>query len=277
MNTLKFVDIRPEGPSVFAKYLDFLSRQKSWGWVVEHHATFSAEVMEGATAVKIAPSLSDEILPQLRVLPTQVRTSQVLDSFFQDEGGWYPRLILHEAIRSVLVQEARDLDIRAPGFVVGESKEARVAAGVLAEMGVSEIFLVGDPAVLEPQKHVLSRQQLGIRFNILNPDDLTLQAVSAGVMINTMDLRQNKSLLTDLSYFNFMKRAGYALDLNLFPLENLLLEEAERADLKVLPPVLVAETFTRLWFQRLKLSDDISNDEIRATWNTFLKENSSSV
>ncbi|KHD87813.1 MAG: hypothetical protein OM95_12445 [Bdellovibrio sp. ArHS] len=277
MSTLKFVDVRPEGLSSMAKYLEFFSRKKSLSWIVEHHAVFSFEIMQGASAVKIAPALSEEILSQLRVLPTQVRTSQVLDSFFPEEGGWYPRLLLHESIRTVLVQEARDLDIRAPAFVVGEGKESRVAAGVLAEMGISEIYLVGDPGVLEPQRQILSRQQLGIRFHILNPEDLTLQAVSAGIVINTMDLRDNKSLLTDLSYFNFMKRAGYALDLNLFPVENLLLEEAERADLKVLHPVLVAEAYTRLWFQRIGFGDDISNEEIRGIWNEFLKENSSSV
>lgn len=275
VNTLKIVELNPTGMGHFVKYLKFLSEQKGWGWEFEVHPEFSREGIQNATAVKVAPSLSAKILPQLTVLPTQVRSIECLDSFFRENGTWYPRLLLHEALRLVFVGEARDLDIRAPAFVVGDGDESRIVSSVLAEMGISDIYLVGDAGRLQPQKEILARSQLGIRFHVLPPEDLTLQAVSAGVVVNTVDLAKQKSLLTDLSYFNFMKRAGYALDLNILPEQNLLLDEAEKAELRVLPPVLIAVILTRLWLDRLDVGSELSTQDIRDTWMQFLKQSSS--
>lgn len=274
VSTLKIVELRPEGMGNFVKYLKFLSEQKGWGWEFEVHPEFSRDVIKDASAVKVAPSLSSSILPQLTVLPTQVRSIECLDSFFKENSTWYPRLLLHEALRLVFVADARDLDIRAPAFVVGDGDEARIVSSVLAEMGITDIYLVGDAERLKPQKDILSRSQLGIRFHVLPPEDLTLQAVSAGVVINTVDLSTQKSLLTDLSYFNFMKQAGYALDLNILPEQNLLLEEAEKAELRVLHPVLVAVLLTRLWLDRLQVGEELSNEDIRESWMQFLKQSS---
>lgn len=272
MSTLKIVEFRPEGMSPFIQFLQYLAKKKSWDWQFETLPEFSMEALNGAHAAKVFPRLSADILPQLKVLPSQVRSIETLDSFFNENGTWYPRLLLHEALKDVLISEARDLDIRAPAFVVGDNNEARVAAAVLAEMGVSDIYLVGAAETLQPQKEILARAQIGIRFHILIPDDLTLQAVSAGIIVNTVDLSQQKSLLTDLSYFNFMKHKGYALDLNLIPSQNLLLEEAEKAELRVLSPVLVATVLSQMWLQRLNVTG-VALTELRDEWNHFLKEN----
>ncbi len=67
-----------------------------------------------------------------------------------------------------------------------------VVASALAEMGVTEIYLVGDSGSLQQQQSILSRSQLGLRFHILIPDDLTLQAVSAGIVVNTVNLSEQK-------------------------------------------------------------------------------------
>lgn len=252
------------------RYLKFLAEKKSWNWEFSSMPQFSWEALQGAAAVKVAPVLSKDIVPQLKILPTQVRALQCVDSFFSEDGSWYPRLVLQEALRNVLIKEARDLDIRVPAFVVGHNEEARVASAVLAEMGISEIYLVGEIASLRQQQDILSRSQLGIRFHILPPQDLTLQAVSSGIVINTVDLSQDRELLVDLSYFNFMKADGYVLDLNLLPLENLLLEEAQKAELRVLSPVLIAEEVTRLWLKRLS-TEPVSDEEIHETWQVFLQ------
>lgn len=271
-------EIRADGqPGQFMRYLQTLSQEKSWGWHFETVTKLTPEVFAGAAGVKVEVRLSPEILPKMKVLPTQVRAVEVLDSFFSEDGAWYPRILLHEALRMVLVSEARDLDIRAPAFVIGCGEEARVAVSVLALMGVSEVYLVGEAAGLEVHEQMLLKSHLGIRFHTLPNDELTMQAVSAGIVVNTVDLAGQQALLTDLSYFNYMKGTGYALDLNLLPLQNLLLEEAEKAELRVLHPILVAEALTRLWLERLHPQHGLSTEEIRESWTRFLKENSSSV
>lgn len=279
VNIHKIVEINPNGVGFFMKYLKYLSEQKKWSWTFESHPEFSEDILKGASAVKVEPSLSPQILPRLKVVPSQVRELAVLDSFFQENGTWYPRLLLYEALRLMLVAEAPDLDIRMPAFIVGDNEESRVVVSVLADMGVAKFYLVGDPERLNLEKEFLLRSQLGIRVQILRPEDLTMQALSAGITANTMDLSSQKSLMMDLSYFNFMKQKGYVLDLNSSVTHNVLLDEAERAGLKALAPVLVAQVFTRLWLNRLdeEFSDELSDQEIQDSWTLFLKEISSSV
>nr|BFD67415.1 hypothetical protein HAGR004_24370 [Bdellovibrio sp. HAGR004] len=278
MSTLKIHEVCTSGThGQLIQFLQQLSSEKGWGWEFAVFTEFSEDALAGASAVKVEPKLSPVILPTMKVSTTQVRSVEVLDSFFPEDGAWYPRVLLHEALRQVLVTQARDLDIRAPAFVIGHNEEARVVASVLALMGIGDIYLVGEREGLWDHQQALQRSHLGIRFHALPTDELTMQAVSAGIVVNTVDLSAQQALLADLSYFNYMNGTGYALDLNLLPLQNLLLEEAEKADLRVLHPVLVAEALTLLWLQRLKPDHDLGRDEIRESWTKFLKQNSSSV
>lgn len=274
MSTIKLVEFRPEGMGPFMKYLEWLSQKKGWSWGFEVHPEFSWDVLKNSSAALVAPSLSSQIIPQLKAFPTQVRSVQYFDSFFWD-GAWYPRILLHEALRRVLVAEARDLDIRAPAFVIGDDDEVRVVISVLADMGIEEIYLVGVGGQLQAHKDILSRSHVGIRFHLVDAEELTLQALSAGILVNTLDLTDQKSLLTDLSYFNFMKGSGYVLDLNLLPEQNLLLEEAEKASLHVLRPVLVAAAVTFLFLERIQVGEELTMDQLLQSWAEFLKESSS--
>ncbi|KYG64950.1 hypothetical protein AZI86_12185 [Bdellovibrio bacteriovorus] len=276
MSTHKILDFGTGTHWAF-RFLQSLAQKKGLDWVFEHHDEFSMQALGGATAAFVDPLKSPTILPLFHVVPTQVRAVEILDSLFSDHGGWYPRLLIHEVLRRVFVAEARDLDIRAPAFVIGDGPLCRVAAAVIAEMGVSEIFLVGERADLEIQKKILSRSQLGIAFHVLAVEELTMQATSAGIVVNTADLSSQKALLTDLSYFNFMKQSGFALDLSSVMESNTLLDEARRADLRVLPYTLVMKSLMRLWLERLGADDLITDEEIVQLWSDFLKENPSSV
>lgn len=272
MNKNKIVEFHPSGPSLFSRFLVWYSQKNGWDWELDVQSDFSWSAMEGALAVHVDPSLAEQILPQVKTLPLLIRSVESLDSFFYEDVNWYPRLFSWEALRQVLVAEARDLDIRCPAFIVGDGDEIRVVASVLGELGVTDIFLVGEIEPLNKQKNILARAHMGINFYLLNSEELTLQAVSAGIIVNTVNLSERQALLTDLSYFNFMKRAGYVLDLNLVPSHNLLLEEAERADLKPLDPKLLAVTLTRLWLERLKPGQTFSKSDLLLSWTQFLKE-----
>lgn len=276
MNTRKIIEFSSQPQGSFVRFLQFYAKLKGWDWHFEYAPHFEAHRLEGASGAWVDAALSASILEKLPMVSTQVRAIQVLDSFFPENGIWYPRLLLHEALHSVLISEARDLDIRAPALVVGEDEGARVAATVLAEIGVAHIYLVGDATKLRLVQSTLSRSQLGIQFYVLPKEALTLQAISAGVIVNASDLSAQSDLFTDLSYFNFMKTAGYAVDLDLFTQQNLLLEEAANAGLRVLPSQLILQKLTQLWLSRLGISEP-SSDELHQTWAEFLKQNPSSV
>lgn len=277
MSTQKIVEINETGPGLFIKHFEYLANKNSWQYEFAIAKEYDVNAIRDATAVKVSISKSPSVLPGLSVLSTQVRAVEALDSFFKEEGFWYPRILLSDAIRNVLIAHARDLDIRNPAFVVGENAEIRVTASVLAEMGVSNIYLVGQAAQNQEHIRVLSRSHLGIKFFFLPMEELTMQSVSAGIVINSMNLNAHKGLLTDLSYFNYMAPKGYVMDLTLLPLENVLLEEAQKAELRVLHPSLVAAQVTLQWLERIRPQHGMSLSDIEKSWMDFLKENSPSV
>ncbi|XGC82105.1 hypothetical protein ACES2L_06360 [Bdellovibrio bacteriovorus] len=277
MKNHKIVEFTSGEPGLVVGFLKFLAQEQNWDWQFETITDFSLDALHGATAAYVDTRLSKEILPKLKMHSTETRSSLCIDSFFKEESTWYPRLLISEALRLMLVQEARDLNNRAPAFVVGTGELARVAANVLAEVGVSEIYLVGESAEGEELRHELMRALLGIKFHSVLPEDLTVQAVSAGIIINTVDLADNEELMRDLTYFNFMRNDGYVLDFNLLPLQNPLLLEATKAELKTLTPQALYARVVKQWLDRLEVGSYLTLEDLCESWMQFLKENSSSV
>ncbi|UOF02401.1 Rossmann-fold NAD(P)-binding domain-containing protein [Bdellovibrio reynosensis] len=277
MKNHKIVEFTSSEPGLFVGFLQFLAREQNWDWQFETLTDFSLDALQGASAAYVDTRLSKEILPQLKMHSTESRSSLCVDSFFKEENTWYPRLLIAESLRLILVQEARDLNNRAPGFVVGTGELARVAANVLAEVGVSEIYLVGESDEGQELRAGLMRALLGIKIHSVVPEDLTVQAISAGIIINTVDLSDNEELMRDLTYFNFMRNDGYVLDFNLLPVQNPLLLEATKAELKTLIPQALYAQVAKLWLERLEVGSYLSVEDLRESWMQFLKENSSSV
>jgi shikimate dehydrogenase len=278
MSTQKIYEVRPEGPSFFFRFLEFLAQKNNWALEFHHTTELTPAVYADAQAIYVDMSMSRPLLDDCQLQPTLVRNLQCLDSFFKDDGAWLPRNLIYEALRRVLITAARDLDIRQPAFVVGHDEKMRIVASLLAEIGFSEIYLVStDIADLEEEIEFLSRRQLGIRFHKIPADELTMQVVSASIVINSDDLSTDEPLLSDLSYFNYMKGNGYVLDLHWDAEHNLLLEEALNAELKTLHPELILWNLVLLWADRLNIETQMKVEELRENWIFFLKQNSSSV
>lgn len=278
MSTQKIYEVSPEGPSFFFRFLEFLAQKNSWPLEFHHTTELSPAVYADAYAISVEMSLSRSLLDDCQLQTTMVRNLQCLDSFFKDDGTWLPRNLIYEALRRVLITAARDLDIRQPAFVVGHNEKMRIVASLLSEIGFKDIYLVStDIADLEEEIEFLSRRQLGIRFHKIPADELTMQVVSAGIVVNSDDLSTDEPLLSDLSYFNYMKGNGYVMDLHWDSEHNLLLEEAVNAELKTLPPELILWNLVLLWMNRLNIPTQMKVEELRESWILFLKQNSSSV
>lgn len=274
----KIVEFRSEEPSTLFRFLQFLAAKKSGLFDLVKHDQYAPELLEGADAALFSFEQSRMLYPSLQVLPTQVRLLECFDFYLPENSKWYPRLLFYEAIHNVLVKRARDLDIRVPAFIVGQGECLRVAAAVCTELGYSEIYLIGENAAeLHRESRILSRGNLGIKFTVLPIEELTIQAVSASLIINTVQLPHESELLKDLSYFNFMNTGGYAFDCHLGNLESELMEEAERAELKVLYPTDLLQALVEIVLEKLKQSDLVSSAELLDWITDFKKENSPSV
>ena len=232
---IQLVDIQPDSIFCSERVFNFLKEQ---GFDVERsaHDSFSEDLLSTATLICFHPNYSEQLLPALPTLPTLVKAVQAFDSFVFEDGDWYPRLHCFEVLRDLLVQRAQSLDIREPAYVIGSSKVAQIAVAVAIYLGYSEVIVVGESqAELDILSTQVGRGFIGVKIKTLLVSDLTLQTTNSALLINTVPLDEEASLMSDLSYFNFMQREGIVLDLGKLAAKNHLLEEAEKAELRTVP------------------------------------------
>ncbi|MFM6927683.1 MAG: hypothetical protein ACKOX6_04425 [Bdellovibrio sp.] len=278
MSAKKILEFNASGPGAVLKVLQALLGDKPGAFEVLHHQNYSADLLDDASLALFSFAEAQKLLPQLPTLPPMAKSLQCFDAFSPEEGKWYPRLFLYEALRSVLVESARDLDNRSPAFVVGEGAELRVVSSVCALLGFAEVYLIGENSeVLAEDVRILSRGYFGVKFKVLPVEELTIQPVSGSLMINTVNMNQHENLLSDLSYFNFLKSTGYVLDCYLGHLQSPLLEEAEKAGLRVLQPASVLQSLVELCLDKIGMSEMYSPVELQSLIVKISKEISSSV
>ncbi len=216
---------------------------------------------------------SQKLIKQMTTLPTETRLLGCADCLFFEDGGWWPRLNLKDAMRELIIKKARNLDINESAFIIGEGPLLRLLASLVISFGFSKVFLVGLSLVdLHEQRDRLKKTFVGIDWRPLEASQLTMQTVGAAILINSMPLEANPALLNDLAYFNFMKNQGLVVDLNVFPLESALIEEAHRANLRVLTGFQVRAQQDYGFLHRLGLAHLISFEDFSEKWLSYLKQ-----
>ncbi|HEY8269293.1 MAG TPA: hypothetical protein VIG33_00270 [Pseudobdellovibrionaceae bacterium] len=192
-------------------------------------------VQEGALLLKMPLENSAEFLAHFPQLPTAVSWLEAADSLVLENGQWWPRLYLCDTLRTLVIHRFRDLDISLNSYVIGANKTGRAVAAALAELGFSHVSLVDEDAEkLDTEIKLLRRYLFGVQIEGILAQTLTIQEKPGSMMVNTLRMQSHDSILGDLSYFNFMKAGGVVIDISECTPHNQLLEEAERANLKIL-------------------------------------------
>lgn len=274
MDKIRIADFCGAQIGFFASLLVWLNQKYNLELEIVAKDSFSYENLQNFNSALIGLKDSEELVAQIKFCPTQVRDFGAFDSLFLEDQRWYPRLIYYEALRQVLVTEARELDIRAPAFVVGDGPQVRIISAVLSELGINEIYLVGDEKILTREKQATLKTRIGLKLKIVKSEFLTGQSLNAGLVINTLDFNKYPAELTDLSYFNFIKGGGYVMDLNPLPLNNPYLEEALRAELRVVRPIEFWLRKTRLLLTKLKIGKQLSDESLKLSLEEFLMQTS---
>ena len=160
---------------------------------------------------------------------------QAADSLVFENNQWWPRLYLYDTLRSLVIGQFRDLDISLDSYVIGANKSGRAAVAAMVGLGFSHVSLVDeDEEKLEKEVALLRRYLFGVNIEAVPAHTLTVREKPGSLMLNTISLQDDGSVLGDLSYFNFMKTGGVVIDISECSAHNQLLEEAQRADLKTL-------------------------------------------
>ncbi|WP_413587228.1 hypothetical protein [Bdellovibrio sp. HCB274] len=144
----KILEFREGDPSTLFRFLQFAAGKRPGLLELEQHPAYAEELLKGADAALFSFEQARALYPSLQILPAQVRMLECFDLSLPEGDKWYPRLLFYEALRKILVEEARDLDIRMPAFIVGEGECLRIAAAVCTELGFREIYLMGETSLI---------------------------------------------------------------------------------------------------------------------------------
>ncbi|MCX7977537.1 MAG: hypothetical protein N2578_00885 [Bdellovibrionaceae bacterium] len=193
----------------------------------------------------------------------EVAFLQVADCVLRSEGYLWPRLLFPESIRAFIAHQAPDLDTRQTAYVVGEGAWLRILGRLCLSMGFKKLFLVSEQEEdLKTSVEKVWRRFWGAEIIALPAYQLTLQTVSASLIVVSPLRQASPGLVHDIAYFNVMLPQGLLIDLNLSASDSMLVQEAMQAGLRTLPPTEIYAFWLRdflthvgLWDQQLPEQD----------------------
>lgn len=213
----------------------------------DFNTTFDLKTLKHEDVYYVTPRESEVHVKEFQVLPTAVRLAGIFDFVINEGDRIIPRLVLAEALKTTLVKQARALDISHPALVVGQNANVGAVVSALSMLGFKEIYLVGQKEELEDHVQDLSRMLVGLKFIILQSSELTTREITASLIVNIPPFTESDDTYMDLAYFNYLKSDGWVLDISNLSENSLLIEEALRADLSIVP----AKTFCEFYAQAL--------------------------
>lgn len=232
-----------------------------------------ARKVQGASAVRMNLEFSSLLIANTPALPAQVRFLEVADVFFMSNGRWWPSVLVVDAVKALIIKRARSLEIRDVAYVVGAGPLAVCMASILLGLGYSRIKMVSEDGKQTLQDITkLSRHFLKAEISYVDAAVLTAEDTPASCLIIAQDLHENGNLLTDISYFNFMKRGGLVIDLNLSQGSSVILEEAARAELKVLSAAEIYNLMNLEFLKGLSLDSFCDPVLLEQSWTSYMKE-----
>ena len=227
--------------------------------------------LKGFDAVHVDFTSSELIMQSWPSSPTLIRQLRCFDYFISDQQQIWPRLFLYDTLRKLIVDRSKEHDIREAAYVVCDNLIGRVLVTLMIHLGHKKVFLVSeDEKFIAEEVEKLRRVNLGVEIVGLSTQHLTIQTTRASILINTLQLEKNSQILNDLAYFNFMKKEGLVLDLNLDQSQNLILDEAQKADLKIIDSAIVAASYNFALIEQLGLHQFCSLANYLQSWKEFV-------
>lgn len=284
MDDLLLAEISPTGISDSFRHMKEFFKNHNLSILVQHIKSspgeniweIHKEDLESCRAVRLGYEDSKPIVKNWAALPSLVRELQVCDTLMREDGQYWPRLLLQDSIRELIVKSSRDHDIRNAAYIICNDSIGRVMASLLTNLGHRRVFMVSqNERFLKNEIPIIQRFFLGIEIQGVLAEQLTMQADRASLLVNCVDLSGEQQMLNDIVYFNFMQQGGLVLDASFNNSKpSLLVEEAERAHLKSIEPALISATYDFGLIHKLGLSQLTTFQEYLDSWREFLKSES---
>jgi shikimate 5-dehydrogenase len=149
------------------------------------------------------------------------------DSIVKWQDQWVLRSAAYEGFTKVCAEIGELFDLESSVLIVGAGSAARLTLAVLYRAGFKK-FGISDKTTskVDTLAAELRKVYFGAEIKNIPKDDLILLPGNFGVLVNTTPLVEGNEILDELSYFNFFKRNGVAIDFTIKPVDTPLLMEA---------------------------------------------------
>lgn len=170
--------------------------------------------MHGFHALLLSPANAALFIQMWPKLPAEVVESGFADAALCERNQWWFRSFMREALKQAIIDTAPQLDTHSLAYVTGSGPEARLCAGVAAQLGFKKItFIARDQDEAQNLVDRLQRMFFDLDVKILKDTELTLQPNNGSLLLNCIAADSGESMLDDLPYLNFLKKDGLVVDL----------------------------------------------------------------
>lgn len=206
-------------------------------------------------------------LSQLEAAPEAVSFNKTFDSITIENRHLLPRLRYFDLLRKKIVTHFGNINIQESAGVICDSSAREGLISVLVSLGFKTILLfVRDGS--EDWALQLGKYFIGVKIKMIFFSNLTQNQDTTSLIINALDLEANASLMSDLSYFNFMSPNGIIVDLASKNPIHPLLFEAEKAGLRTMKRRDVSVFYD---YESLKLVWDQANNTKENFFDNYLE------
>ncbi len=189
--------------------------------------------LAGITLVRSDLSFGSRHVSQLSMAPEAVRFSKTFDSLTIENGKWLPRLKYFEILRKRIVSQFGNIEIQKCAGLVCSSGVRESLVALLVSLGFKTLLLFV-PDGTEPLGPELGKYFIGVNIKTIPYSELTQNQDITSMIINSVDVENQITLMNDLAYFNFMSPSGIVVELASKTPIHPLLFEAEKAGLRVM-------------------------------------------
>lgn len=186
-------------------------------------------------ALIISPEYSDRLFQHAQRKPAEVVEVGFADSLVRQQNVNWLRCFLRAALKSLILKKAPALDTHSTCYVAGSGALVHMAGVVAIQLGFRRlVFISAEQERTIEDLQSLSKLYFDLQVHWLRESEMTLQPNNGSLLLNGLTPEDGGSIFEDLTYLNFLKKAGLVVDLPLSFNLNPLLEEAEHLGIRYL-------------------------------------------
>ncbi len=257
--TLNWCEIGPTKTPRFDVLSQFLTSQgiqNQFTFVEADDATLGDKILEvqkQKQIIRFHPKNYDKISTFIQNNLRDLEALKAIDTLMYDsKNGYWPAIILREAVFEYLTQKVKNLDVMQKAFIVGTCGTARACIAALVKLGFSKINITGGEDQ-EGQALIADFKEIffNVAFEYTKRSDVTILPGVHGLVVNTFSVLESEIVPVEIYYFNFLKKGGLVIDMIDVPVESPFTKIANDIGAQVVAGYEISAFYDLLWVEKV--------------------------